>query len=84
MTNGKTMALTRQTFVGKVVSMLFNTLSRLVTTFILKSKHLLILWLQSPSTVSLETKKMKSVTVSTFSPSICLEVMGPDVMILVL
>ena len=83
MTTGKTIALTRQTFFGKVMSMLFNTLSSLVIAFLPKSKHLLILWLQSPSAVILELKKIKSVTVSTFSPSICHEVMGLDAMILV-
>ena len=65
MTAGKTIALTRQTFVGKVMSLFFNMLSRLVTTFLPRSKHLLISWLQSPSAVSLEPKKMKSVTIST-------------------
>ena len=63
MTTGKTIALTRQTFVGKVISLLFNMLSRLVITFLLRSKHLLISWLQSPSAVILEAKKIKSVTV---------------------
>ena len=82
MTTGKTIALTRQTFVGKVMSLLFNMLSKLVITF-LPSKHLLISWLQSPSAVILEPRKMKSVTVSTVSPSISHEVMGPDAMILV-
>ena len=67
MTTGKTKALTRQTFVGKVMSLLFNMLSRLVTTFLPRSKRLLISWLQSPSAVILEPKKMKSVTVSTVS-----------------
>ena len=83
MTTGKTIALTRQTFVGKVMSLLFNMLSRLVITFLPRSKHLLISWLQSPSAVILEPKKIKSATVSTVSPSICYEVMGPDAMILV-
>ena len=83
MTTGKSIALTRCTFVGKVMSLLFNMLSRLVITFLLRSKHLLISWLQSPSAVILETKKIKSSTVSTVSPSICHEVMGPDAMILV-
>ena len=83
MTTGKTIALTRQTFVGKVMSLLFNMLSRLVITFLPRSKHLLIPWLQSPSAVILEPKKIKSATVSTVSPSICHEVMGPDAMILV-
>ena len=80
---GKTIDLTRQTFVGKVMSLLFNMLSRLVIAFLPRSKHLLILWLQSPSAVILESKKIKSVTVSILSPSICREVMGPDAMILV-
>ena len=83
MTTGKTKALTRQTFVGKVMSLLFNMLSRLVITFLPKSKCLLIPWLQSPSAVILEPKKIKSVTVSIVSPSICHEVMGPDAMSLV-
>ena len=83
MTTEKTIALTRWTFVGKVMSLLFNMLSRLVITFLLRSKRLLISWLQSPSVVILETKKIKSLTVSSVSPSICHEVMGPDVMILV-
>ena len=80
--DGKTIALTRQTFVGKVMSLLFNMLSRLVITFLPRSKCLLILWLQSPSAVILEPPKIKSDTVSTVSPSICHEVMGPDAMIL--
>ena len=83
MTNGKTIALTRQTFVGKVMSLLFNTLSRLVITFLPRSNRLLISWLKSPSAVILEPRKMKSVTVSTVFPFICHEVMGPDAMILV-
>ena len=83
MTTGKIKALTRQTFVGKVMSLLFNMLSRLVITFLPRSKCLLISWLQSPSAVILEPPKIKSVTVSTVSPSICHEVMGPDAMILV-
>ena len=83
MTTGKTIALTRWTLVGKVMSLLFNTISRLVITFLPRSKHLLISWLQSPSAVILEPKKIKSDTVSTVSPSICHEVMGPDAMILV-
>ena len=83
MTTGKTIALTRQTFVGKVMSMLLNMLSRLVITFLPRSKHLLISWLQSPSSVILEPQKIKSDTVSTVSPSISLEVMGPDAMIFV-
>ena len=83
MTTGKTIALTRRTLVGKVMSLLFNMLSRLVTTFLPKSKHLWISWLQSPSAVILEPKKITSVTVSTISPSICHEVMGPGAMILI-
>ena len=83
MTTRKTIALTRQTFVGKVMSLLFNMLSRLVTTFLPRSKHLLISWLQSPSAVILEPKIIKSATISSVSPSICHEVMGPDAMILV-
>ena len=83
MTTGKTIALTRQTFVGKVMSLLLNMLSRLVITFLPRSKHLLISWLKSPSAVILEPRKIKSVIVSTVSPFICHEVMGPDVMILV-
>ena len=83
MTNGKTIALTRWTFVAKVMSLLFNKLSRLVITFLPKSKHLLISWLQSPSAVILETKKIKSSTVSTVSPSIYHEVVGPDAVVLV-
>ena len=88
MTPGKTIALTRccfffLTFVGKVMSLLFNMLSRLVIAFLPRSKHLLISWLQSPSEVILEAKKMKSLTVSIVSPSICQEVMGRDAMIFV-
>ena len=83
MTTGKTMVLTRWTFVGKIMSLLFNRLSRLVIAFLPRSKRLLISWLQSPSTVILEPKKIKSITVSIVSPSICHEVMGPDAMILV-
>ena len=75
MTTGKTIALTRWTFVGKVISLLLNMLSSLVVTF-LQSKHLLISWLQSPSAVILEPRKIKSATVSTVAPSICHEVMG--------
>ena len=75
MTAGKTTTLTRQTFVGKAMSLLFNMLSSLVTTFLPRSKRLLISWLQSPSAVILEPRKVKSATVS---PSICHEVMGPD------
>ena len=81
MTTGKTIALTRRTFVGKVMSLLFNMLSRLVIDFLPRSKCLLISRLQSPSAVILELKKIKSVTASTFPPSICYEVMGPDAMI---
>ena len=83
MITGKTIALTRWTFVGKVMPLLFNMLSRLVITFLPGRKHLLISWLQSPSAVILEPKKIKSATVSTVSPSICHEMMGPDAMILV-
>ena len=83
MTTGKTIALTRWTFVGKVMSLLFNMLSRLVIAFLLRSKHLLIPWLQSPSAVILEHQKIKSVAVSIVSPSICHEVMGPKAIILV-
>ena len=82
LTPRKTIALTRWTFVGKVMSLLFNMLSRLDITFLPRSKHLLISWLQAPPAVILEPKKIKSVTVSVFSPSICHEVMGPDAMIL--
>ena len=77
MTTGKTIALTRQTIVGKVISLLFNMLFRLVITFLPESKHLLISWLQSQSAVILEPQKIKSDTVSIVSPSICHEVMGP-------
>ena len=83
MTTGKTIALTRQTFVGKVMSLLFNMLSRLVITFLPRSKCLLISWLQSPSALILEPRKIKSDTVSTVSSSISLKVMEPDAMILV-
>ena len=83
MTTGKTIDLTRRTFVGKVISLLFNMLPRLVITFLPRSKHLLISCLQSPSAVILEPQKIKSDTVSTVSPSICHEVMGPEAMILV-
>ena len=79
----KTIALTKWTFVGKVMSLLFNMLTRLVITFLPRSKHLLISWLQSPSTVILESEKIKSVIAYTVSPSICHEVMGPDAMIFV-
>ena len=83
MITGKTIALTRWTLVGKVMSLLFNMLSRLVITFLPRSKCLLISWLQLTSAVILETRKIKYVTVSIVSPSICHEVMGPDAMILV-
>ena len=82
MTSGKTIALTRQTFVAKVMSVLFNMLSRLVITFLPRSKRLLISWLQSPSAVILEPQNTKSATISTVYPSICHEVMGPDAMTL--
>ena len=78
MTTGKTTALTIQMFDGKVMSLLFNTLSRFVIAFLPRIKHLLISWLQSPSAVILEPKKIKSVTVSTFPPSDFHEVIGPD------
>ena len=78
MTTGKMIPLTRQTFVGKVRSLLFNMLSRFVIAFLPRSKRLLISWLQSPSAVILEPKKIKSLTVSITSPSVCHEVMGPD------
>uniref|UniRef100_A0AC11ECF0 Uncharacterized protein n=3 Tax=Ovis aries TaxID=9940 RepID=A0AC11ECF0_SHEEP len=83
MTTGKPIALTRRTFVGKLMSMLFNMLSRLVITFLPRSKLLLISWLQSPSAVILDLPKLKSDTVSTVSPSISHGVMGPDAMVLV-
>ena len=83
MTTENTIALTRQTFAGKAMSLLFNMLSRLVIIFLPRSKRLLISWLQSPSAVILEPKKIKSDTVSPVSPSISYEVMGPDAMILV-
>ena len=83
-TTGKTVALSRQTFAGKAMSLLFNMLFRLVITFLPRNKRLLISRLQSPSAVILESPKMKSLTVSIVSPSICHEVMGPDAMILVL
>ena len=82
-TTGKTIALTRQVFFGKVMSLLFNMLSRLLIAFLPRSKRLFISWLQSPSAVILEPKKIKSVTVSAVSPSICHEVMGLDATILV-
>ena len=80
MITGKTIALTRQTFVGKVMSLLFNMLSRLVIAFLLRSKCLLISWLKSPSALILEPPKIKSVTISIVFPSIFHEVMGPDAM----
>ena len=83
MTTGKTIALTRWTSVGKVMSLFFNMLSRLVIAFLPRKKHLLTSWLQLPSAVILEPKKMKSLTVSIVSPSIYREIMGPDAMILV-
>ena len=83
MTTGKTIALTRWTLVGKVLSLLINMLSRFVIAFLPKGQHLLISWLQSPSAMILEPEKIKSATVSTVSPSISHEVMGPDSMILV-
>ena len=82
MTTGKTIALTRQAIVSKVVSLLFNILSRLVIAFLPRSKHFLITWLQSPSAVILEPKKIKSVTVSIVSPFICQEVIVLNTMIL--
>ena len=82
MSTGKTIALIRWTFVGKVMFLLFNMLSRLVIAFLPRSKHLLISWLQSPSTVILEPKKINSLTVSIVSPSISYEVTGPDAMML--
>ena len=83
MTTGKTIALTRWTFVGKVMTLFFNMLSRFVIAFLQKSKHLSISWLQSPSAVILEPKKIKSVTVFIIYPSICNEVMRPGARILV-
>ena len=83
MTTGKTIALTRWNFVGKVMSLLFNMLSRFVIAFLPRSKRLLISWLQSLSTVILEPPKIKSVNVSIVSPSIFHEVMGPDAMIFI-
>ena len=83
MTTGKIIALTRQTLVGKVMSLLFNMLSRLVIAFLPRSKRLLISWLQSPSAVILASKKIKSVTVSIVSPSICHEIMRLDALIFV-
>ena len=83
MTTGKTTAMTRQIFVGKEMSLLFTMLSRLIISFLPRSRHLLISWLQSPSAVILEPKKIKSATVPTISPSIFYEVIGPDAMIFV-
>ena len=83
MTTGKTIAMTRRAFVGKEISLIFNKLSRLLLTYLPRSKRLLISWLQSPSAVIWEPKNIKSDTVSTVSPSICHEVMGPDAMIFV-
>ena len=83
MTTGKTIALTTGIFVSKMMSLLFNTLPRFVIAFLLRSKYLLISWLELPSEMILEPKKIKSLTDSIVSPSICLEVMGPDAMILV-
>ena len=83
MTTGKTIVLTMRTFVSKVMSLHFNSLSRFVIVFFPKEQALLISWRQSLSTVILVPKKMKSDAVSTFSPSVCYEVMGPDVMILI-
>ena len=83
MTTGKTIALSRRTFVGKEMSLFFNMLSRLVIAFLPRSKRLLISWVQSQSAVILESKKINSVSVSIVSPSVCHEVMGPDAMILV-
>ena len=83
MTIGKTIAVTRLTFVGKVLSLLFNMLSRLVITFLPRSKHLLISWLHSQSEVILKPKEIKTGTVSIVSPSVCHKMMGPDAMILV-
>ena len=83
MTHGKTIALTMWTFVGIVMSLLFNMLSRFVIDFLPRRKHLLISWMQSPSLVILELKKIKFLIVSIVSPSICHEVVGPDAMILV-
>ena len=84
MTTGEMIALTRWTFVGKVMSLLFNKLSRLVITFLPRSKRPLMSWLQSPSAVILEPRKIKSATVFTVSPSICHGMMGPDAKILVI
>ena len=81
MTTGKIIALTRWTFVSNVMSLLFNRLCRFVIAFLPRSKRFLILWIQSPSAMILEPKKIKSLAVSIVSPSICHEVMGPDAMI---
>ena len=81
MTTGKTIALTRRNSVGKVMSLLLNMLSRLVIAFLLRSKHLLISWLQSPSAEIMEPKKIKSVTISIVSPSICYEVMDARILV---
>ena len=81
MATGKTIVLTRRAFIGKVMFFLFNMLSKFLIAFLSRNEHLLILWLQSPSAVILEPKKIKSVTVSIVSPSIYHEVMGPDAMI---
>ena len=83
MTTGKTIGVTRQTFVRKIISLHFNMLSRLVATFLPRNKHLLISWLQSSSAVILEPKRIKSLTDSIVSPSICHEVMGLDAMIFI-
>ena len=83
MTTGKTIALTRQTFVDKVMSLLFNMLASLVITFLPRSKHLFLSWMQSPSAVILEPQKIKSATVSAVSPPVCHEMIGPNAMILV-
>ena len=80
MTTGNTIALTRRTFVGKIMSLLFNIMSRFVITFLPRSNYLLISWLHSPSGVILEPKNIKSVAVSIVSPSFCHELMGPDAM----
>ena len=83
MTTGKTIALTGWNFLGKIISLIFNMLSRLVIAFLQRNKYLLISWLQSSSAVILEPPKIKPVIVSVVSPSICPEVMGPDAMILI-
>ena len=83
MTTGKPIALDRRTFVSKVMSLLFNMLSRLLMAFHPRSKHLLISWLGLPSAVILEPLKIKSLTISVVYPSLCHELMGPDAMILV-